>query len=196
MELWCAPVHPPFWLHALPWPKREKNTCKGVPGKFSFKARTWKGVSDEAKELICNLLEKNPQDRYTARMSLEHIWLSDQAPRITCKSPTSDTKNNYNGCLLDENIRNAALNILANDFIDGAITNLQQVFGTLDTSGKTFTEPKDVQKRTLDSPVELEDVSWEAKTCCNAVKASFAHWSADALNVTNEYTSTSSSYWL
>jgi calcium-dependent protein kinase len=49
-------------------------------GNFSLAGHVWANVSVKAKELIHLLLKKTPQDRYTAKQSLQHEWLQNTVP--------------------------------------------------------------------------------------------------------------------
>jgi serine/threonine protein kinase len=44
-------------------------------GKFAFKGRRWKEISDEAKSFIESLLVQDPAERPTAAQALAHEWL-------------------------------------------------------------------------------------------------------------------------
>ena len=48
-----------------------KNVLKG---KYEFKKMKWTGISDEAKELISEMLIKDPADRISAEDALNHEW--------------------------------------------------------------------------------------------------------------------------
>lgn len=45
--------------------------------EIRFPRRYWEGASDEVKELILGLLEKNPKKRLTATQVLKHSWIRD-----------------------------------------------------------------------------------------------------------------------
>jgi len=44
-------------------------------GKISFPSKHWKYISNDAKDLIKRLLEKNTAKRYTAQQVLQHTWI-------------------------------------------------------------------------------------------------------------------------
>ncbi|XP_020811944.1 probable serine/threonine-protein kinase kinX isoform X1 [Drosophila serrata] len=52
-------------------------------GHFSFPEAEWHDVSDEAKDLICNLLVKQASDRLSAEAVLNHTWIraSEHEPK-------------------------------------------------------------------------------------------------------------------
>lgn len=47
-----------------------------------FAGARWRGVSEPLKDLICSLLEKDPEQRLTAAQALEHPWFA--AAQETC----------------------------------------------------------------------------------------------------------------
>ena len=46
-------------------------------GDFNYDKRTWKVISEEAKDLINKLLEVKPRKRYKASDALNHPWFSE-----------------------------------------------------------------------------------------------------------------------
>ena len=47
-----------------------------IKGEFHFNHEAFKTISNECKDLICRLLEKDAEMRYTAQQAFEHPWLS------------------------------------------------------------------------------------------------------------------------
>jgi serine/threonine protein kinase len=43
--------------------------------KYDFDDSVWDDISDSAKDLIRNLLVKDPSKRYTASQCLDHAWV-------------------------------------------------------------------------------------------------------------------------
>lgn len=46
-----------------------------VLGHFSFSGPRWQGISDQAKQFIIYLLQKDPDQRPSAHDALRHRWL-------------------------------------------------------------------------------------------------------------------------
>ena len=44
-------------------------------GKVEYKDEDWTGVSKEAKDLVCKLLEKDSALRFSPIQSLSHEWI-------------------------------------------------------------------------------------------------------------------------
>ena len=47
-------------------------------GTYTFDDEYWGDKSSDAKDLICNLLQKDPQKRFTAEQFLAHRWIMVQ----------------------------------------------------------------------------------------------------------------------
>jgi serine/threonine protein kinase len=43
-------------------------------GKYGFPPKYWGFISEEAKDLVSHLLEKNPDQRYNVDQFLNHKW--------------------------------------------------------------------------------------------------------------------------
>ncbi|XP_038053791.1 serine/threonine-protein kinase Chk2-like [Patiria miniata] len=70
----CLGGYPPFTeeVTAMPLDDQIKR------GYYSFPAKFWKGVSDEAMDLIKKLLTVDAHRRFTVHSALDHPWLKDQ----------------------------------------------------------------------------------------------------------------------
>ena len=62
--------YPPFYADNAPALFK-----KIMDVKYDFDDPSWEDVSDDAKELIRNLLVKDPKERYSARQCLEDTWV-------------------------------------------------------------------------------------------------------------------------
>ncbi|ELR14217.1 myosin-light-chain kinase [Acanthamoeba castellanii str. Neff] len=49
--------------------------------KYDFDDSVWDDISDSAKDLIRNLLVKDPSKRFTASHCLEHAWVREADPQ-------------------------------------------------------------------------------------------------------------------
>jgi len=61
----------------VPFPGRNELEIIGnvIKGEFHFNHDAFKMVSNECKDLIVHLLEKNPKNRYSAEDALNHKWI-------------------------------------------------------------------------------------------------------------------------
>jgi serine/threonine protein kinase len=66
--------YPPFYAENAPALFK-----KIMDVKYDFEDPSWDDVSEDAKNLIRNLLKKEPSERYTARQCLDDKWVQGQA---------------------------------------------------------------------------------------------------------------------
>jgi len=140
-------------------------------------------ISDGAKELICLLLQVNPQDRYTARQALKHKLFLDEFPCVvSCMSPTQDFESSLCSFPLELKLKKA-------------VNGFEKIFGV-------YSDSMDFQTHALDSPVDSEDaqssvmeVASEASdqdenlsTCSSLADTSYdmSCWPGDVAGVTQE----------
>ena len=70
-------------------------------GDYNFSKDYWKPISDEAKDMISNLLVMEPKKRMDATQALQHVWLSkefkpsDRKPDQTTADAVQDNLINY-----------------------------------------------------------------------------------------------------
>lgn len=53
----------------------EEVLAKVKKASWTFNGTIWKSISDEAKDLIEKLMDKNPETRITALDALQHPWI-------------------------------------------------------------------------------------------------------------------------
>ncbi|TPX34457.1 hypothetical protein SmJEL517_g02916 [Synchytrium microbalum] len=52
-------------------------------GKFAFQNPWWRGISHDAKDMICKLLKVDPNERLTAGQALQHPWMKINAAEFS-----------------------------------------------------------------------------------------------------------------
>jgi calcium-dependent protein kinase len=57
--------------------------------KLNFKRSCWEGISDEAKDFVAQLLNRDPAKRPTAKQALKHPWLRGSAAERSTGRPLS-----------------------------------------------------------------------------------------------------------
>uniref|UniRef100_A0A7N5ZZN6 Protein kinase domain-containing protein n=1 Tax=Anabas testudineus TaxID=64144 RepID=A0A7N5ZZN6_ANATE len=68
--------YPPFF--------EENETClfsKIMKAEYAFHSPFWDDISESAKDLISNLMEKNPMKRFTTEQALKHPWIVGETPK-------------------------------------------------------------------------------------------------------------------
>jgi MAP kinase interacting serine/threonine kinase len=102
-------------------------------GQVEFHDRHWADISDEAKDLICHLLEKDSRLRFDTAQLLEHPWIVNGGCNISLHTP--------------QNLkRQASLKDLEN-FVSRALSANQSVDLHYKGSQQAVSSPVDVPKR-------------------------------------------------
>jgi len=104
-------------------------------GNFSFNAADWKSVSEDAKNLIRNLLKMNPRDRYTAEQALNHVWVRNKAPKSQNVALQDSLVANLRGFRSQNKLKKAALHVIASQLGENQIKGLRDTFMKLDNNG-------------------------------------------------------------
>merc|ERR1712087_1004361 len=52
-------------------------------GHLTFNPRDWKGVSNDAKELVRALVRMDPKERLNSEQALNHSWIRHRAPQAS-----------------------------------------------------------------------------------------------------------------
>jgi serine/threonine protein kinase len=100
----------------FPYGDKPAIICSGLAPDFS--AAAWRGVSEEALDLIRRLLNPNPKERLTAQQALAHEWFLDAPPdgdSILLKenTPSLETFAGLEGCSAPATRRVCAAALLA-----------------------------------------------------------------------------------
>jgi calcium-dependent protein kinase len=104
-------------------------------GNLAFIDREWRHISMDARDLVEQLMRRNPRERITAEAALNHDWIKHKAPRATgvaLKQGFVDKLSNFRShCRL----KKAALQIIARELNDAQLGQLRAAFVKLDTNG-------------------------------------------------------------
>ena len=114
---------------------------KLLKGKFSFKARTWKYISIEAKQFVVDLLEFNPVARPTADMALHSPWLESLLQRRRSQSVDYTRKMDQIQASIENfaeysTLKKLALMVVAHKSTSDEIGFLEKMFREFDCSNK------------------------------------------------------------
>jgi calcium-dependent protein kinase len=103
--------------------------------KYDFKGRRWKRVSNQAKELVKDLLVMDPKDRSTADEVKQCMWLNKRHT-MTVRGPTPDEADAIIGTLLRyagySDLKKLALMVIAHKSTSEEIGILRKVFQSYD----------------------------------------------------------------
>ena len=104
-------------------------------GVFTFNPTDWKNVSEDAKDLIRKMLQFNPKDRYTADQALNHVWVRKTAPKAIDAPLDQSHFDNLRNFRAQNQLKKAALHVIAQQMPDSEIANLKNIFTSIDKNG-------------------------------------------------------------
>eukprot|EP00928_Gymnodinium_smaydae_P013440 TRINITY_DN148_c1_g1_i1.p1 TRINITY_DN148_c1_g1~~TRINITY_DN148_c1_g1_i1.p1 ORF type:complete len:491 (+),score=134.24 TRINITY_DN148_c1_g1_i1:120-1592(+) len=123
-------------------------------GNYSFAARDWKNVSEDAKNLIRHLLKMNEMARMTAEGAVNDVWFTKWAPQSHDVPLHEEFIANLKSFGSKNKLKRAALQIIAASLDDAQIKELKEVFQSLDANGDgllTYAEMHDGLRQRLPS---------------------------------------------
>lgn len=147
-DCWSAGVILYVLLSGL-LPFKGKNTQdtlrKVVAGEYPFPSALFNSVSDDAKDLINDLLTKSPSARISAKQALQHTWITNTAPHHS--APLSqDVISNLQAFRNEHRLKKAALHILARHQDNQIIDRLREIFLDLDGDGDGIITAAELQQ--------------------------------------------------
>jgi calcium-dependent protein kinase len=104
-------------------------------GHLIFDPIYWKGISEDAKELIRCLVKLDASSRFTAEQALNHRWVHHRAPMATNVPLSKSCVDTLRAFPSRNKFVKAALHIIAAQFSDMQIRSLRDAFISLDSNG-------------------------------------------------------------
>lgn len=114
-------------------------------GDFEFPSPEWDDISEAAKNFVCQLLVKDPENRLTADQALKHRWFKEQLEdedTIHVKSGHVISAHsrrmvaNFSEYLAKKRLKKVALNFIANDLTEAEAEPLLEIFQKITKSEK------------------------------------------------------------
>lgn len=135
-------------------------------GTFSFNQTFWKNVSEDAKNLIRMLLKMNPRDRYTAEQALNHVWVTERAPRAQDLPLSSGLVDHLRTFRSQSKLKKVALHVIASQMSESQIKALRDTFMALDDNGDGLLTVKELKNGLekagfKDIPFDLQQIMEE-----------------------------------
>ncbi|KAJ6793627.1 calcium-dependent protein kinase 13-like [Iris pallida] len=135
IDIWSAGVILYILLCGVPpfWAETEQGVAQAIlRGHIDFKREPWPSVSDNAKDLVRQMLEPDPKLRLTAKQVLEHPWLQNakKAPNV----PLGDVvKSRLKQFSMMNRFKRRALRVIADHLSTEEVEGIKEVFKKIDT---------------------------------------------------------------
>lgn len=115
-----------------------------LSGKFGFQHRTWKSISNEAKDLISRFLVLNPAKRITIRQALRHPWFKILNNTSSSHIPL-EIFENLKKIQAPSKLRQAAMKIAIQHLTLEEIEDLRQAFIAIDIGKRGYITATELQ---------------------------------------------------
>jgi len=151
-DIWSVGVILYILLSGIPpfWAETEEGTHSEIlQGKIDFESDPWPSISDSAKDLIRNMLTRDPKKRFSAHEVLCHPWMIDDAvaPDKPTDSAVLSRLKHFSAMNM---FTKMVLKVIAESMSKEEIGGLKKLFEMFDTDNSstiTFDELKDGLKR-------------------------------------------------
>ncbi|XP_010522188.1 PREDICTED: calcium-dependent protein kinase 24 [Tarenaya hassleriana] len=135
VDVWSAGVILYILLCGVPpfWAETDEGIAHAiVKGKIDFARDPWPKVSEEAKELVRNMLDPNPYSRLTVQEVLEHPWIQnpEKVPNVNLGD---NVRTKIQQFMLMNKFKKKVLRIVADNLPNEEIAGIIKVFKMMDT---------------------------------------------------------------
>ena len=122
-----------------------------LKGKLNLEGNDWTKISNEAKDLIIKLLEKNPKNRITAIEALKHPWIVKYSIKSNTALNPNIKKLSLKNCLQTfsskQKLHQASVAFIVHQMSNTKmVEDLVNIFKELDESGEGLLSPEELKK--------------------------------------------------
>lgn len=113
-------------------------------GQFQFYDSDWNHISNEAKDLVIKLLKYNPDERCTIKEALNHPWITQMAQTKKSIALPPTLLVNLQNFKKENQLKKAALTIIAQHLGDVDVNNLRNIFTAFDVDNNGTLSTKEI----------------------------------------------------
>uniref|UniRef100_A0A7S1GW29 cGMP-dependent protein kinase n=2 Tax=Hemiselmis andersenii TaxID=464988 RepID=A0A7S1GW29_HEMAN len=134
-------------------------------GKGTYEYPEGVTVSDEAKDFLSHLMEKDPEVRYSAMQALQHTWLLsvEERPETPLQCPPSMLKQLSKAHEISR-LKREALLAIGYSLDRDAIREMRNTFRAFDTEGNGVISLEELQEAMRKHGIEQEEINTVFKT--------------------------------
>ncbi|XP_008805015.1 calcium-dependent protein kinase 3-like isoform X2 [Phoenix dactylifera] len=135
IDIWSAGVILYILLCGVPpfWAETEQGVAQAIlRGLIDFKREPWPNVSENAKNLVRQMLEPDPKVRLTAKQVLEHPWLQNakKAPNVPLGDAVKSRLKQFSRM---NRFKRRALRVIADHLSIEEVEDIKDMFKMMDT---------------------------------------------------------------
>merc|ERR1719272_2303785 len=130
------------------------------PAPVEFPRDIFANVSPEAKDLCQNLLEKDPEKRFSAKQALEHTWFLDPSKPSPYGDKGGLSVSIFEGLIKYQaynKLKKAVLQLLTRELSEYQIQELRKKFNALDSQGDGMLSPSELNEGMRHIGYEMKD---------------------------------------
>ncbi|WOL00401.1 calcium-dependent protein kinase 29-like [Canna indica] len=162
VDIWSAGVILYILLCGVPpfWAETDEGIAKAIiKSVLDLKREPWPKISENAKDLVKNMLDPNPHTRLTAQQVLEHPWLqnSSNAPNIPLGDAVRSRLKQFS---VMNKFKKKALLVVTEHLPVEEVDSLRQMFDMMDTDKNGSLTLEELKKgfNLIGHPVQDVDV--------------------------------------
>jgi len=134
-----------------------------LKGEYSFKNPVWENISDNAKDLLAKLLERQADVRLTAEEAYNHPWIQQQKDKeFADVEVNADVFSNMETYMNSVALKRTTLSFIASRIPEDQIQTLRLAFSKMDKNGDgqlTLEELREGLKEVPEIALKEEDIS-------------------------------------
>jgi serine/threonine protein kinase len=156
--------------------------------QIKLEGKVWDAISKDAKGFVLMLLQRNPEDRPTAKEALRHKFIQNRS-KLSKKPPDPEITGNIPGSMMQygecSDFKKTALQIIASRSSSDEIFELRQLFNEYDKScdgSLSFSEFTDCLSQMNYTDAELKSMfAGVVRVTRMQIKFSILLWRKDCL---------------